>query len=155
MSVVCNYGTDAEDPGRHRPRARRPPRTRGGGQAHVEERARPRVRRARARAPVRQRAPSPRRALEAERGCRARGHRHRALRTARSGFVIFVDSSFWIAQAIPRDRLHAAAIRLGDSYAEDALMTSNLVCGETWTYLRRKTGYKFAIEWLDVARSHQ
>jgi len=69
--------------------------------------------------------------------------------------VIFVDSSFWIAQAIPRDRLHAAAIRLGDSYAEDALMTSNLVCGETWTYLRRKTGYKFAIEWLDVARSHQ
>ena len=69
--------------------------------------------------------------------------------------MIFVDSSFWIALAIPRDRLHAAAIRLGDSYAEDALMTSNLVCGETWTYLRRKTGYKFAIEWLDVARSHQ
>ena len=69
--------------------------------------------------------------------------------------MIFVDSSFWIAQAIPRDRLHAAAIRLGDSYAEDALMPSNLVCGETWTYLRRKTGYKFAIEWLDVARSHQ
>jgi uncharacterized protein len=69
--------------------------------------------------------------------------------------VIFVDSSFWIAQAVPRDGLHDAAMQLGDAFATDRLVTSNLILGETWTYLRRRTGHQFAISWLEVARTHR
>ena len=63
--------------------------------------------------------------------------------------MIFVDSSFWIAQQIQRDRHHRAARLLTDTYANAPLTTSNAVVAETWTYLRRKTGHARAIAWLD------
>jgi len=69
--------------------------------------------------------------------------------------VIFVDSSFWIAQAVPRNGLHDAAMRLAASLSAERLVTSNLILGETWTFLRRRIGHRFAISWLDVARSHR
>jgi uncharacterized protein len=64
--------------------------------------------------------------------------------------VIFVDSSFWIAEAMPRDGRYPDAIRLADARAETRTTTSNLVVGETWTFLRRRTGYEYAMRWLDT-----
>jgi predicted nucleic acid-binding protein len=63
--------------------------------------------------------------------------------------VIFVDSSFWIAQALRRDSHHAAARRLSMQFGTVPLVTSNLVQAETWTYLRRRTWHGFALSWLD------
>ena len=67
--------------------------------------------------------------------------------------MIFVDSSYWIAEAVPRDGRHADATRLARAWSHGRLVTSNLILAETWTYLRRKTGFRFAISWLDVVRA--
>jgi predicted nucleic acid-binding protein len=69
--------------------------------------------------------------------------------------VIFVDSSFWIAEAMPRDGRHAAAAALSRALPTQQLITSNLILGETWTFLRRRVGHRFALSWLDTARSHR
>lgn len=63
--------------------------------------------------------------------------------------MIFVDSSFWIAQAITRDGRHADAARLSDEFGDRPLGTTNLVVGETWTFLRRREGHGQAMKWLD------
>ena len=63
--------------------------------------------------------------------------------------MIFVDSSFWIAEAIPRDGRYADAAQLARLHASARLTTTNAVVAETWTFLRRRTGYRFAMEWLD------
>jgi predicted nucleic acid-binding protein len=67
--------------------------------------------------------------------------------------VIFVDTSFWVAEAYPRDRRHDDAGRLALARSTERLVTSNLVLGETWTFLRRRTGHQFAFSLLDVARA--
>ena len=67
--------------------------------------------------------------------------------------MTFVDSSFWIAEAVPRDRRHDEAARLASAYAARRLVTSNLVLAETWTFLRKRVGHPFAMAWLDRARS--
>lgn len=63
--------------------------------------------------------------------------------------MIFVDSSFWIAQIRSRDTHHVEAWRLGVAHGRAALATSNLVVGETWTFLRRRTTHRLAMTWLD------
>jgi predicted nucleic acid-binding protein len=63
--------------------------------------------------------------------------------------VSFVDTSFWYAQAMRRDGRHAEAVVLSDAFASRALLTSNLVVGETWTLLRRRSTYAVAMNWLD------
>jgi predicted nucleic acid-binding protein len=65
--------------------------------------------------------------------------------------VIFVDSSFWIAEAMPRDGRHGQAARLARDFAGTRLTTTNMVLGETWTFLRRRVGHPFAMRWLDTA----
>ena len=68
--------------------------------------------------------------------------------------MIFVDSSFWIALRFPRDERHAIARRLFETHAHAAMLTSNLVRGETWTFLRRRVGHKSAVHAVDaMARS--
>ena len=62
----------------------------------------------------------------------------------------FVDSSYWIAEALPRDGRHEVAAGLARKLADARLTTSNLVIGETWTFLRRRTGHRFAMRWLDT-----
>lgn len=69
--------------------------------------------------------------------------------------MAFVDTSFWFARAIARDRLHAEAVELSEHHADEPLVTSNLVLGETWTLLNRKAGYRPAIRWLDGLQSEQ
>jgi len=63
--------------------------------------------------------------------------------------VIFVDSSFWIAQMIERDGRHLEAVAMKDAHRRGALVTSSAVAGETWTFLRRRRGHREAIAWLD------
>ena len=61
----------------------------------------------------------------------------------------FVDTSFWVALLLQRDRHHDEARRLwfADS---SALLCSNHVVGETWTYLRRRAGHAAAVAFLDA-----
>jgi predicted nucleic acid-binding protein len=63
--------------------------------------------------------------------------------------VIFVDSSHWIAEFLPRDAHHVDAMERARVTTSRRLLTSNLVLGETWTYLRRRTGHRYACRWLD------
>ena len=65
--------------------------------------------------------------------------------------MIFVDSSFWIAETMARDGRHEDAVRLATAQASERVSTSNLVVGETWTFLRRRAGYGVAMRWLDAA----
>jgi predicted nucleic acid-binding protein len=66
--------------------------------------------------------------------------------------VIFVDSSFWIAQAMPRDGRYPDAAQLTGMYDTSRLVTSSLVLSETWTFLRRREGHERAFAWLDRIR---
>jgi len=63
--------------------------------------------------------------------------------------VIFADSSFLIAEWVPRDGRHPDAARLARVHSSSLVKTSNLVLGETWTFLRRRAGHRSAIRWLD------
>jgi uncharacterized protein len=64
--------------------------------------------------------------------------------------VIFVDTSFWVAVRNRRDTHHVEAETLLRGLADQQLITSNHVRGETWTYLRRKAGHRSAVSFLDV-----
>jgi predicted nucleic acid-binding protein len=64
--------------------------------------------------------------------------------------VIFVDTSFWAALRNRRDPHHETATALLGRHADDNLLTSNQVRGETWTYLRRRAGHGAAVDFLDV-----
>lgn len=61
----------------------------------------------------------------------------------------FVDTSFWVALLLHRDRHHAAAREL---WLADpgALVTTSHVRGETWTFLRRRAGHAAAVSFLDA-----
>ena len=64
--------------------------------------------------------------------------------------MIFVDTSFWIALRNRRDPHHEEAEALLRQFSDAALVTSNHVRGETWTYLRRRAGHGAAVGFLDA-----
>lgn len=66
--------------------------------------------------------------------------------------MIFVDTSFWVALRNRRDDHHEVAVALTEAHPDLALLTSNHVQGETWTYLRRKSGHPAALGFLDALR---
>jgi predicted nucleic acid-binding protein len=69
--------------------------------------------------------------------------------------VRFVDTSFWVALLVPRDRHHATASALW-SAGRGPLLTTHHVLGETWTFLRRRAGHRAAVTFLDAtARSER
>lgn len=61
----------------------------------------------------------------------------------------FADTSFWVALQVARDRRHGTATELWRG-ARGPVRTSNLVVGETWTWLRRRAGHDAALRFLDV-----
>lgn len=61
----------------------------------------------------------------------------------------FVDTSFWVGLRFRRDARHDDARRIWEA-GTGALLTTNLVLGETWTFLGRKAGHKRALEFLDA-----
>lgn len=62
----------------------------------------------------------------------------------------FADTGWWVAWALPSDGRHVDARgmleRLGKS---EQILTTNLVAGETWTFLRRKDSHRTALAFLD------
>jgi predicted nucleic acid-binding protein len=66
--------------------------------------------------------------------------------------MAFVDTSFWFARAITRDRRHVEAVALGDAHRTSRIVTSNLVLGETWTLLVHRAGHRHAARWVDGVR---
>jgi len=65
--------------------------------------------------------------------------------------VRFVDTSYWVALRIRRDANHDAAVRLWAP--GQALLTTNGVVGETWTFLRRRDGHPSAVAFLDAVEA--
>lgn len=59
----------------------------------------------------------------------------------------FVDTSFWIALSLHRDARHAEARTIWAT-GPRALLTTNHVAGETWTFLRRRDGHRIALRFL-------
>jgi predicted nucleic acid-binding protein len=64
--------------------------------------------------------------------------------------MIFVDTSFWVALRQRRDANHEAAVALWPRHADSALVTTTDVRGETWTFLRRRSGVPAAVNFLDA-----
>ena len=62
----------------------------------------------------------------------------------------FVDTSWWVAWSMREDARHGAALstlaRVGDS---ERLITTNLVLGETWTFLRSRDSHRAAVGFID------
>jgi predicted nucleic acid-binding protein len=63
--------------------------------------------------------------------------------------MIFVDTSFWVAAVIKKDRNHSAAKELLARFGSSNLVTTNYIRGETWTFLRRREGHRLAVAFLD------
>jgi uncharacterized protein len=63
--------------------------------------------------------------------------------------MVFVDSSFWVALTARRDARHAEARALLTASEGEALISSNHVRGETWTWLRSRLGHHAAVAFLD------
>src|SRR5687767_14667913 len=63
----------------------------------------------------------------------------------------FVDTSFWVGLRFARDQRHPDARRIWEE-GPGALITTDAVIGETWTFLRRRAGHRRAVEFLDAAR---
>jgi predicted nucleic acid-binding protein len=64
--------------------------------------------------------------------------------------VKFADTSWWVAWALPDDARHPAALALlGSLGRTEQVLTTNLVVGESWTFLRRKDSHPTAVALLD------
>ncbi|HZD22040.1 MAG TPA: type II toxin-antitoxin system VapC family toxin [Acidimicrobiia bacterium] len=63
--------------------------------------------------------------------------------------MIFVDTSFWVASGMTEDRHHQRAAALLREHQAKQLLTTTLVRGETWTFLRRQAGRAAAVDFLD------
>ena len=61
----------------------------------------------------------------------------------------FADTNWWVAWSLPDDGRHSAALAMLDLLGPaEQVLTTNLVVGETWTYLRRKDGHRTALAFL-------
>ncbi|HEU4943552.1 MAG TPA: PIN domain-containing protein [Solirubrobacterales bacterium] len=63
--------------------------------------------------------------------------------------MIFADSSFLIAAMDDRDPRHEMALTLLRQVASQRVVATNLIRGETWTWLRYKRWHRKAVEFLD------
>lgn len=62
----------------------------------------------------------------------------------------FADTSWWVAWVLPGDGRHGAALdALASLGRGEQVLTTNLVVGETWTFLRRRDGHPTAIAFID------
>lgn len=63
--------------------------------------------------------------------------------------MIFADTSFWVALMAPKDAHHDQARTLLRAHADESLLVTNHIRGETWTFLRRRGGHRIAVKYLD------
>lgn len=62
----------------------------------------------------------------------------------------FADTGWWIAWALPGDDRHRDALGMLAALGRtEQVITTNLVVGETWTFLRRKDSHRTALTFLD------
>ena len=62
----------------------------------------------------------------------------------------FADTSWWVAWALPGDARHEAALAmLADLGQTEQVLTTNLIVGESWTFLRRKDSHRSAVALVD------
>ena len=62
----------------------------------------------------------------------------------------FADTSWWVAWSLPDDARHSDALAmLAHVGVTEQVLTTNLVVGETWTFLRRKDGHRSSLTFLD------
>lgn len=62
----------------------------------------------------------------------------------------FADTSWWTAWALPSDARHGNALgMLGQLGRSEQILTTDLVAGETWTFLRRKDSHRTALAFLE------
>ena len=66
----------------------------------------------------------------------------------------FADTGWWVAWTLPGDGRHADALGMLDAVGRaEQTLTTNLVVGETWTFLRRKDSHRTALAFLDRLRA--
>lgn len=63
--------------------------------------------------------------------------------------MIFADTSFLIAAMDDRDPQHEVALTLLRRFDSQQILATNLIRGETWTWLRYKRWHRRAVEFLD------
>jgi predicted nucleic acid-binding protein len=63
--------------------------------------------------------------------------------------LIFADTSFLVAAMDERDPKHEIALELLREVAGQRVASTNLIRGETWTWLRCKRWHHKAVEFLD------
>ncbi|MCC5951851.1 MAG: PIN domain-containing protein [Acidimicrobiia bacterium] len=62
----------------------------------------------------------------------------------------FADTSWWAAWALRGDRRHGEALAsLQQVGRSEQILTTNLVAGETWTFLRRKDSHRTALAFIE------
>ncbi len=62
--------------------------------------------------------------------------------------LIFVDTSAWIMLINKAETYHQAAVETYNEMSKATFVISNLVVGETYTWLRKKVGYNKALVFL-------
>ncbi len=61
----------------------------------------------------------------------------------------FVDTSFWIALRFRRDSHHEEARSIWEA-GTGPIVTTPLIIGETWTFLRRKASHAHSTQFIDA-----
>ena len=62
----------------------------------------------------------------------------------------FADTSWWVALVLPDDVRHRDAVAmLGHIGSTEQVLTTNLILGESWTFLRSKDNHNTAVRFLD------
>lgn len=62
----------------------------------------------------------------------------------------FADTSWWVAWVLPDDARHSEALAMLEQLGRaEQVLTTNLVLGETWTFLRRKDSHRTALGFID------
>jgi len=63
--------------------------------------------------------------------------------------VIFVDTSFFVGFVAARDSRNREAIDIAGVHSAERFLTTNHICGETWTFLGKRVGHRGALRFLD------
>lgn len=62
----------------------------------------------------------------------------------------FADTSWWVAWSLPGDARHNDALAMLTKVGPlEQVLVTNLIVGETWTFLRRKASHGTAVSFLD------
>ena len=68
----------------------------------------------------------------------------------------FVDTSWWVAWVLVSDSRHGDARGMIHHMGPaEQLVTTNLVVGESWTFLRRRDSHRAAVAFLDEVDLYQ